>query len=91
MYLNVLVATYFAIGAFVMVWVFFAAMAHRRQVKLFTMGDELVVVLTCIAAGLFWVAFVPGLAMLGARLLRETGTPVRHRWWIHARAARARG
>jgi uncharacterized membrane protein YecN with MAPEG domain len=88
---QIVSTAYIAIAAFVMVSVFFGGVVHRRPIRLFTPGDQTLVVLACLAVALLWVVFIPGLAVVGARHLRAGDLSNRVRWLLHSRAARARG
>jgi hypothetical protein len=50
--IRILITTYVATAAFVMVWVLFGAVVNRRPIKLFSFGEQVVLVVACIAVGL---------------------------------------
>lgn len=86
---SLLIMPYLAVATFVTVWTFHGGVIARPREKLFTINEKAILLALCIAAGLFWVLFIPGLAIAFTRYLAQVVDGWR-RAAVHARAARAR-
>ncbi len=89
MNIPLLIMPYLAVATFVTVWTFHGGVIARPREKLFTINEKTILLAICIAAGIFWVLFIPGLAVVFMRYVTQVVDGWR-RAAVHARAARAR-
>jgi len=86
---SLLLTAYMAVATFVTVWTFYWGILRRPPYRLFSMTAYALITLTCVAVGLAWPLFIPGLAILTSRQI-ATRIEEWRREALLTRAARAK-